>query len=177
QICFADGNDPLRVATAFKSAWTEAIPSLKVKLVPIRSVKYYALIQSGEIDFTLAHTTWIGDFADPEAFLQMWVPDSPLNDAHYRSEVFSALLEKSYAKEGKERMSLLAKAETELLQDAALLPIYHGLAASIIDTDLVNGWYQNALDIHPYKYFKFGSPHVQPNIAKGKTDRGASYCN
>ncbi|MCE5256882.1 MAG: peptide ABC transporter substrate-binding protein, partial [Spirochaetaceae bacterium] len=48
QMCFADGNDPLRVATAFKSAWTEAIPSLRVKLVPIRSVKYYALIKSGE---------------------------------------------------------------------------------------------------------------------------------
>ena len=177
QIYYADGVDPLRIATAFKNAWETALPSLKVRIAPLRSAQYYELIQDGKVDFTLAHTTWIGDFADPEAFLQMWASDSSLNDSGYRSDSFSAMLEKSYSKDGKERMSLLAKAETILLQDAAALPIYHGLAASVIDTDLVNGWYQNALDIHPYKYLKFGTPHTQPNIAWGIPSHNASSSN
>lgn len=169
RLCYAQGSkDSERVAMEFQKAWQNALPTLSVDLAPVDSSRYYELVDKGKVDYTLANSTWIGDFADPEAFLQMWASESPLNNAGYKSQSFTETLEKSYAKDGKERMSLLAKAETILLQEAAVLPIYHSLAASVIDTDLVNGWYQNALDIHPYKYLKFGTPQVQPNIAKAE---------
>jgi len=63
-------------------------------------------------------------------------------------------------------MNLLANAETELLQGAACIPIYHNFAASVIDTDYIRGWYQNALDIHPYKYLRFSQPSISPNVAE-----------
>ena len=63
------------------------------------------------------------------------------------------------------RLRVLAEAETILLQSAAVLPLSHGYAYSIIDIDYIEGWYQNALDIHPYKYLKFGTPSVAPNMA------------
>lgn len=166
KIYFAEGRDSRRLATLFQVAW-KALPSLKVTLAPVVPARYYATI-SGEgkpAGITLAHTTWIGDFADPEAFLQMWTPGSPLNDAGFADPEFTDLLAKSYAKEGKERMSLLAEAETILLQKAALLPIYHSFAASVIDIDYIEGWYQNALDIHPYKTLRFGTPSIKPNVA------------
>ncbi|PKL06990.1 MAG: peptide ABC transporter substrate-binding protein, partial [Spirochaetae bacterium HGW-Spirochaetae-9] len=165
-IYFADGRDGTRIASLFKKAW-EALPDLTITLMPVSGATYYDTI-SGESKvegITLAHTTWIGDFADPEAFLQMWTPDSPLNDANFADEGFEELLSKSYASEGKERLSLLAEAETILLQKAVILPIYHSFAASVIDIDYIEGWYQNALDIHPYKYLKFGSPSIRPNVA------------
>lgn len=166
RIYFADGRDGTRIATLFKTAW-ETLPGLKVTLMPVNGSTYYDTISGeGKIGgITLAHTTWIGDFADPEAFLQMWTPDSPLNDAGFADEGFEELLSKSYASEGKERLGLLAQAETILLQKAVILPIYHSFAASVIDIDYVEGWYQNALDIHPYKYLKFGSPSIRPNVA------------
>jgi peptide/nickel transport system substrate-binding protein/oligopeptide transport system substrate-binding protein len=166
RIYFADGRDGTRIATLFETAW-KALPGLKVTLMPVNGATYYDMI-SGEgkiAGITLAHTTWIGDFADPEAFLQMWTPDSPLNDAGFIDKDFEDLLSKSYASEGKERLSLLAQAETILLQKAVILPIYHSFAASVIDIDYIEGWYQNALDIHPYKYLKFGSPSIRPNVA------------
>lgn len=165
-IYFAEGQDNKRLALLFQTAW-KALPSLKVTLVPVSPSKYYDIITGGKKakGITLAHTTWIGDFADPEAFLQMWTPDSPLNDAGFADAEFQALLAKSYDKEGKERMSLLAEAETFLLQKAVVLPIYHSFEASVIDIDYIEGWYQNALSIHPYKSLKFGSPSIQPNVA------------
>ena len=170
KIYFAEGKDSRRVATLFQTAW-KVLPTLKVTLAPLSPGTYYDSI-SGEgklAGITLAHTTWIGDFADPEAFLQMWTPDSPLNDAHFSDPAFEDLLAKSYAKDGEERMNLLAEAETLLLQNAVVLPIYHSFAASVIDVDYIEGWYQNALDIHPYKYLKFGTPSVQPNVARAET--------
>lgn len=166
KIYFADGRDGTRIATLLKTAW-EALPGFKVTLMPVNGATYYDTISgAGKVGgITLAHTTWIGDFADPEAFLQMWTPDSPLNDAGFTDEGFEELLSKSYASEGKERFSLLAQAETILLQKAVILPIYHSFAASVIDIDYIEGWYQNALDIHPYKYLKFGSPSIRPNVA------------
>jgi len=169
RIYFPDGNDNKRLVSIFKNAW-ESLPALKVTAVPINPSKYYETVtkQRDTTSLTLAQTTWIGDFADPEAFLQMWTPDSPLNDARFSDPDFLSPLTKSYSKEGKERMTLLAEAETVLLQKAALLPIYHGFASSVIDIDFIEGWYQNSLDIHPYKRFRFGTPSIQPNVASAR---------
>lgn len=170
KLYFAEGKDSRRIVTLFQTAW-KALPALKVSLVPLNPGKYYdSIAGQGRVEgITLAHTTWIGDFADPEAFLQMWAADSPLNDARFSDPDFENLLSKSYAKDGEERMNLLAEAETLLLKSGAVLPIYHSFAASVIDVEYIEGWYQNALDIHPYKYLKFGSPSVQPNVASAGT--------
>lgn len=167
KIYHVDGKDARRVAGIFKSSW-ETLPGIKVSLFPVSAQSYYGTVNrnKGPSGFTLAHVTWIGDFADPEAFLQMWTPDSPLNDAQYKDPEFSSLLEKSYARDGAERMDLLAEAETVLLQGAAVLPMYHGFAVSVIDTGYIRGWSQNALDIHPYKYLSFGERQIRPDVAR-----------
>lgn len=171
-LAFADYSTPRAIATAFKTAWEKEI-ALKVTLKPMAPATYYETIGSrtDASSFTLAHETWIGDFADPEAFLQMWTTGAPLNIAGYSDQTFMNYMEQSYSASDDARMQLLAKAETELLQGGACLPIYHNFAASVIDTDYIEGWYQNALDIHPYKYFAFGTPSVNPNVVRA--DRAA----
>jgi peptide/nickel transport system substrate-binding protein/oligopeptide transport system substrate-binding protein len=177
KILFAESKDSRRVATLFKTAWS-GLTDLKVTLEPVNPSKYYEMsMASGRSasTFTLAHTTWIGDFADPEAFLQMWMPDSPLNEAKINDPEFAAIMEKSYSAEGQKRLELLAAAETELLGNAAVLPIYHGMAASVIDLDYIEGWFQNALDIHPYKYMRFGSHSIKPNVARMEISSPADF--
>jgi peptide/nickel transport system substrate-binding protein/oligopeptide transport system substrate-binding protein len=165
-IYIADTRDARRVANLLKSTWESAL-EITVNILAFPPSQYYGIIgkDSRPSSLVMAHTTWIGDFADPEAFLQMWAPDSPLNEAGFFDLEFSKLLEESYSKEGRERFRLLAEAETVLLSKAAVLPIYHSFAASVIDIDYIDGWYQNALDIHPYKYLKFGTASIMPNVA------------
>lgn len=166
-IAFADYERPRSIANTFKTEWEKAL-DVKVTLKPMQPSSYYESIgnRSEASSFTIAHETWIGDFADPEAFLQMWTSDAPLNIAGYNDSVFMEFMIQSYDASDEKRMSILAKAETELLQGAACLPIYHNFAASVIDIDFIQGWYQNALDIHPYKYLHFGNPSISPNVAK-----------
>lgn len=166
KIVFAEGRDTRRLAGLFQNAW-KVLPELEVVLEPLSPAAYYDAITGDRKPqgLTLAHTTWIGDFADPEAFLQMWTPESPLNEAGFSDPEFTTLMEKSYASEGSARLDLLAEAESLLLKTAAVLPIYHSFAASVIDVDYIEGWYQNALDIHPYKALRFGIPSIRPNVA------------
>ncbi|MCX8013398.1 MAG: peptide ABC transporter substrate-binding protein [Rectinema sp.] len=175
-IAFADYERPKSIAEIMKTTWQKEL-NITVNLTPMKPAVYYETIGSRAPrgDFTLAHETWIGDFADPEAFLQMWTTGTPLNIAGYRDSEFMNYMEQSYSASDESRMLLLSKAETVLLQGGACLPIYHNFAFSVIDTDYIKGWYQNALDIHPYKYLEFGNPSISPNVADMRSTQQSAY--
>ena len=161
------GEDAKRIGEILKAAW-ERLPGLSVELRETNSARYFDAVRAGPVasGYTIAVTTWIGDFADPLAFLQMWTSDSNLNDARFIDPEFDRLIADSSAEEGKKRLDILAEAESRLLGSGACLPIYHSLAANIVDTNFIEGWYTNALDIHPFKTIAFGQPKVRSNVAK-----------
>jgi oligopeptide transport system substrate-binding protein len=166
-ILVSEGSDDAkRVAGFMKAAW-EKLPDLNVELKLVAPAAYFPAVRSGPEagGWTLASTSWIGDFADPLAFLQMWAADSNLNDARFADPEFDRLLGAAALKTGDDRLEALGLAETRLLSGAAALPLYHSLAANVIDTDFVDGWYPNALDIHPFKYMSFGQRRVRSNVA------------
>ena len=104
-------------------------------------------------DADLFAYSWIGDFADPLAFLELFRSDSSLNVARYSNAEFDSLLHQaSAADDGTEHYKLLAKAETLLLDDCVVIPVYHPVSLHIIDTEIVGGWQANAMDLHPFKY-------------------------
>jgi oligopeptide transport system substrate-binding protein len=160
------GEDALRVATLIKDAW-EKLPALGVDLKTVPASAYFSSVRGGAkaAGWTIASTSWIGDFADPLAFLQMWSQDSNLNDARFDDPEYDRLLGAAALKTGDERLDALGLAETRLLSGAAVLPMYHSLAANVVDTDFVDGWYPNALDIHPFKYLAFGERRIRANVA------------
>jgi peptide/nickel transport system substrate-binding protein/oligopeptide transport system substrate-binding protein len=159
-------DDAKRVADLMKEAW-EKLPELSVEIKSVPAASYFDAVRSGakEGGWTLASTSWIGDFADPLAFLQMWSVDSNLNDAALNDPDYDKLLDDAAQKSDDERLAALAAAETKLLSGAAVLPLYHSLAANVVDTDYIDGWYSNALDIHPFKYLAFGERRIRANVA------------
>jgi oligopeptide transport system substrate-binding protein len=116
--------------------------------------------------YTISFTSWIGDFADPAAFLLMWTSDSGLNEGGYKSLEFDKLVARSMTEDGKLRLSTLAEAEAKLLNDAPLLPLYHSVSFNVLDPNALAGWFQNPLDIHPFKALSFGTPKARPFVAK-----------
>jgi len=161
------GEDAARVSAIMKDNW-EKLAGIKVNVESIAAESYYVRVRQGPIKggFTLGLTTWIGDFADPLAFLGMFSSDSNLNDAKLADPEYDRLLQAAALKDGSERLDALAEAENHLLATAAVMPLYHNLATNIIDTDYVLGWYPNALDLHPFKYLSFGEKSVRPNVAR-----------
>jgi peptide/nickel transport system substrate-binding protein/oligopeptide transport system substrate-binding protein len=95
----------------------------------------------------------------------MWRRDSNLNDSDYNDADYEALMEKSMTEEGDKRFETLGAAEQMLLDRGTVLPISYTPALNIVDTDEIDGWFPNALDIHPFKYLSFKAFKPLPGVA------------
>jgi peptide/nickel transport system substrate-binding protein/oligopeptide transport system substrate-binding protein len=150
-----------RIGGLMATAWKEdlGVP-VRVEVVSHRS--YLDTLKQN--DYQVAFSTWIGDFPDPYTFLQMWRRDSNLNDARFDDSEYEALIDRSMAEEGKTRLETLATAEKLLLDRGAVLPIAYSPAVNIVDTEELDGWFPNALDIHPFKYLSFKAFRPLPGV-------------
>lgn len=97
--------------------------------------------------------SWLGDYADPYAFLELFKGNNSLNVSGYFNEKYDALLSKAASTiKADERYEILSEAEQVLLDDNVIIPIGYSVAYNIINLNEVGGWIYNALDIHPLKY-------------------------
>jgi peptide/nickel transport system substrate-binding protein/oligopeptide transport system substrate-binding protein len=160
-----------RIGGLMAQTWNEKLGvPVKVEVFPYS--QYFAAMKQS--NYTVGSSTWIGDFADPYTFLQMWRRDSNLNDARYNDDDFERIMEKSMQEEGDTRFATLAEAEQLLLERGSVIPISYTPAINVVDTDEIGGWFPNALDIHPFKYLNFRAFRPLPGVVRAQgADAGA----
>jgi peptide/nickel transport system substrate-binding protein/oligopeptide transport system substrate-binding protein len=160
-IRLTPSEEAARIGGLMASAWKEKLGvPVRVEVIPYD--RYFQALKGG--DYTVGSSTWIGDFADPYTFLQMWRRDSNLNDARYNDEDYEKLIDKSMSEEGRTRWTTLAEAEKLLLERGSVLPISYSPAINVIDINELDGWFPNALDIHPFKYLSFKAFRPLPGV-------------
>jgi peptide/nickel transport system substrate-binding protein/oligopeptide transport system substrate-binding protein len=150
-----------RIGGLMSAAWMETL-GIRVKIEVFPFDKYFDSLKDGGYD--VASSTWIGDFADPYTFLQMWRRNSNLNDAHYDDPDYENLINRSMDEDGETRWKTLSEAEELLLSRGTVLPISYSFAINIVDKSELGGWYSNVLDIHPFKYFFFKAYKPLPGV-------------
>jgi peptide/nickel transport system substrate-binding protein/oligopeptide transport system substrate-binding protein len=151
-----------RIGGLMANAWKEELGvPVKIDIVPY--ALYFQSLKRN--DYEVGSTTWIGDFADPYSFLQMWRRDSNLNDAKLNDKDYEELMDRSMTEDGEKRWKTLAEAEKILLDRGTVLPISYSSALNIVDIAEIDGWYPNALDIHPFKYLSFKVFKPLPGVA------------
>lgn len=103
-------------------------------------------------DFEISRAGWIGDYQDPNTFLEIFVTGSSNNDGQYSNPKFDELVRKAaMMKSGPERFQALHDAEAIFLtEDQGILPMYSYVSQHLIDTGKWDGWYLNPSDVHPY---------------------------
>jgi len=161
-IRLTPSQDAQRIGGLMAVAWKDVL-GLDVRVEVIPYDRYFQSMK--ESGYVIGSSTWIGDFADPYTFLQMWRRDSNLNDARLDDSEYEKLIEKSMMEEGNARMATLAQAEKLLLDGGVVLPVFYHPALNIVDTGELDGWYPNALDIHPFKYLSFKAYRPLPGVA------------
>lgn len=111
--------------------------------------------------YTMGYITWIGDFYDPYSFLNLWLSDSNFNPGKYQNPEYDSLIHHGLEQEtDSQRFIYFREAENILLQQAAVIPISHGVSVNFVNTHIVDGWYPNLLNIHPFKYLKTHEPTI-----------------
>lgn len=128
----------------------EACDVVGVKL-NVEEVSFERYINPVDVEADLIPCTWIGDFNDPLAFLELFRSSSTVNMSGYSNAEYDAVLEKSNFLTGDERFRMLEKAENLLLDDYIVVPIEHPVSFNVIDLREIGGWFPNNFDVHPLK--------------------------
>ena len=161
KIRISPGGESEAMAKVMVTAWEEAL-GVEVVIDAVDFRNYFDSMKKQ--DYTIGRMTWIGDFADPLTFLQMWTSDSNLNDAAFVDSEYDGLVQEAIPIEGKNRYEKLAEAEALLLRKAVVLPISNQPTLNLVDLAYIKGWYPNALDLHPFKYLHFKEARLFPNL-------------
>ena len=102
-------------------------------------------------NYTIAGCSWIGDYADPNTFLDMWVTGGGNNRAGWSNKKYDELIkEASAADNNTERYILFKEAEDILMEKAPIIPLFY-YTSLFLKRPEVKGWYPNILDHHPLK--------------------------
>ena len=142
-----------KIADAIISMWQDAFgKGLTVNTVNLERTEY--LDRRKRRQFQVVRAAWIGEYVDPTAFLNLMLSRStpPRNDPGFKNAAYDELLEKAgVTSDSAERSSLLQQAEHLLLNEYAIIPIYHFAAKSMV-SERVKGLVFNIRDVHPSRF-------------------------
>ncbi|GAB1482635.1 peptide ABC transporter substrate-binding protein [Treponema sp.] len=109
--------------------------------------------RSNSHDFDVARHGWVGDYADPSNFLELFITGGGNNDGQYENAQFTSLVMKAATlPAGNERNKVLMDAEKIFADDQAMLPLYWYVDLDMIDLKKWDGWYGNPLGVHNWKF-------------------------
>lgn len=118
----------------------------RVVTTVLPSDQHFSRVENGEASFW--REGWVVDHPDPENFLAMFYgrnapadPKAPsyLNSTRYKNPYFDSLYSLSQATSDQtERMLLLAKAESQLMKDAVVVPLYHERSVRLLQPWVMN---------------------------------------
>ena len=166
-IAIPQGQESMRVAELMRDSWERSLEvNVEIRVTPYPA--YFDSLENG--DFTIGTVSWIGDFADPLTFLQMWISDSNVNDAGFSNFRYDQLIDDSMLETGVDRYQVLSQAEEILLQTGTVLPVSHSPSINLIDLEAVEGWYPNPLDVHPFRYLRFTERDPAPGVINFQKD-------
>lgn len=94
---------------------------------------------------------WIADYADPASFLDLFLSGNALNSSFYRNPQFDALVAAAAVAGDARRKELLREAESLIMQDMPLLPLYYYVSRHLV-SPRVGGFVDNVRDVHLSRY-------------------------
>jgi oligopeptide transport system substrate-binding protein len=136
------------VAEALQEMWRREL-GVQVRLTNEDVKSTEEARSSGSYD--LLRSSWIADYADPSAFLDMWTGGNSNNLTGWSSADYDHLIfEADRAPDAAARNALFGRAERLLLQDAPVIPLFHYTHVFLLRPS-VHGWSPTLLDHHPYR--------------------------
>jgi oligopeptide transport system substrate-binding protein len=102
-------------------------------------------------DYQVARHGWIGDYADPMTFIDMFDSASGNNDSHYKNPQFDNLVRLAKSTGNQDiRMKSMHEAEKLLMEDAVIAPVYFYTRVMMVKPN-VKGYQRSVLG---HVYFK-----------------------
>lgn len=121
-ILYNTSDNHKKIAEAIQEMWKKNL-GIDVRLTNQEWQVY--LDSRDSLDYQVARAGWIGDYVDPNTFLDMWLSESGNNDSGWKNAKYDDLI-KGAAKtvDMAKRAKMLHDAEAILMNDMVVMPIY-----------------------------------------------------
>lgn len=160
-ILYNNNESHKKVCEMVTAMWREKL-GVRVQLDQQEWQSY--LQKQQNMDYQIARAGWIGDYADPNTFLDMFVTGRGNNETGWSNKEYDSLLaEATREADPAKRMAMLQKAERLLcVDDMPVIPIYYYVNQGLL-RPRVKGFFENLRDHHPMQYM-----YIEGAAAKGK---------
>jgi len=114
--------DHVRVAEMLQQQWRDRL-GIRVRIEQVEWKVFLDTVQ--RLEYQVARGSWYGDYIDPNTFLDMFVTGGGNNQTGWSSAAYDALIARAAREtDPKARLRIFAEAETILLREAPIFPIY-----------------------------------------------------
>ncbi len=105
------------------------------------------------LQYDIGRSSWVGDYNDPNTFLDMFVTGGGNNRTGWSSPEYDRLIaEAARTLDDKERHEIFRRAESLLIsEEAPITPLYYYVGVQIYDPQKIGGVEPNVLDEHPLR--------------------------
>jgi len=150
EIRYNTSENNKKVALAIASLWKQVLGA-QATLVN-EEWKVFLQNRSQRVLTQVFRAGWVGDYADPYSFLQMFASDHGQNDYGFSNTLYDSLLQEiAEERIPARRRRLMQEAERILLEEFPIVPIYTYVTKRLVDQHLM-GWENNVMDHHYSKH-------------------------
>jgi oligopeptide transport system substrate-binding protein len=141
------------IAVELQSRWRDTL-GVTVNLARQEWKVYLNSLNS--LDYDIGRSTWVGDYPDPNTFLDMFVTGGGNNRTGWSDPAYDALIAAAAREpDPGRRFAILARAEQLLVaQQAVICPLYFYVGIQLYDPKKVGGIEPNVLDEHPIRLMR-----------------------
>jgi len=107
----------------------------------------------GSLDFGIARSSWVGDYPDPNTFLDLFLAESGNNRTGWKNGTYDRMIHQAAAEvDPKRRFEIMQQAEEYLVRDEApVSPLFFYVGIQLYDGNRLGGIEPNVLDEHPIR--------------------------
>ena len=140
-----EGNEVALVAQAIKEDIEAELDGVTINLQPMTKAERLDKMQNDNYDIAL--TRWGPDYADPMTYLGMWVTNNDNNYGFWSNAEYDQLIKDcttgQYISDYAARWEAMLKAETIVMQEAVIAPLYTKANANLISGSV------SGIEFHP----------------------------
>ncbi len=139
-----------KIVVALQQMWKDEL-NIKITISNLEWKVYLDAVT--QMDFDIARRGWIGDYVDPNNFLDLYLTDGGNNNTGYSDTRYDEMILKRAPEAGtrEERFAIFREAETMLMEQMPILPIYTYTSKHLIH-HTVKGMPANLMDSLNLKY-------------------------
>ena len=137
EILYNTNEGHRKIAVALQEMWKDYL-NVDIKLLNQEWKVYLATESAG--DYQISRGGWIGDYVDPNNFLDMFLCGGGNNRTGWCNEEYDRLILEVAPSQSshEERLAVFQQAETMLLDDMPIIPVYTYTSVKLVDSSVEN---------------------------------------